>query len=139
MSNDYQRCLVRWLEIPFSRRRLLAGATVLLMALLPGAGRTNSDETAPAGRRGTPVRLTLPAPTGPHAIGTVSEYLVEQYIAAGIISPALAEYFSRILDPNRAVAVQRAYIRAFFDRWLRYRDTQLLDGQAPQFPEIIFY
>ncbi|MPZ95428.1 MAG: hypothetical protein GEU96_11120 [Propionibacteriales bacterium] len=43
------------------------------------------------------------------------------------------------LDPDRAVAIIRAYIRAFFDRWLRNRQTHLLDGPSDQYPEAKFY
>jgi dienelactone hydrolase len=76
MGHDYERCLIRRRGIPFSHR-LLAGATALLLTLLSSAGRTNADELAPAGRQETPVQLTLPAPTGPHTIGTVSAHLVD--------------------------------------------------------------
>ncbi|GLZ37260.1 hydrolase [Actinokineospora sp. NBRC 105648] len=39
--------------------------------------------------------------------------------------------------PDRAVAVQRAYPAAFFDRHLRHTG-HLLDGPSPRFPEITF-
>ena len=42
------------------------------------------------------------------------------------------------IDPARAVAAERAYVRAFFDRTLRHRDGHLLDGPSPRFPEIQF-
>lgn len=42
-------------------------------------------------------------------------------------------------DPARAVAAQRAYVSAFFDRWLRGRDDGgLLDGPSGRFPEVQF-
>ncbi|MGA4839818.1 alpha/beta hydrolase family protein [Streptomyces sp. G45] len=40
------------------------------------------------------------------------------------------------VDPERAVAAQRAYVTAFFDRWLRDRDGRLLDGPSARFPEV---
>ncbi|MFF4478174.1 alpha/beta hydrolase family protein [Streptomyces sp. NPDC001520] len=41
--------------------------------------------------------------------------------------------------PQRAVAVQRAYIPAFFDRELRHRDDAgLLDGPSARYPEVRF-
>ncbi|MEU1948836.1 alpha/beta hydrolase family protein [Streptomyces sp. NPDC059474] len=41
--------------------------------------------------------------------------------------------------PQRAVAVQRAYIPAFFDRALRHRDDAgLLDGPSARYPEVRF-
>ncbi|GGN09792.1 putative dienelactone hydrolase [Actinoplanes campanulatus] len=40
------------------------------------------------------------------------------------------------IDGERSVAVQRAYVRAFFDRHLRHRDGRLLDRPSPRYPEI---
>ncbi len=41
--------------------------------------------------------------------------------------------------PERAVAVQRAYVPAFFDRELRHRDDAgLLDGPSARYPEVRF-
>ncbi len=41
--------------------------------------------------------------------------------------------------PERAVAVQRAYVSAFFDRELRHRDDDgLLDGPSARYPEVRF-
>ncbi|UQA93817.1 alpha/beta hydrolase family protein [Streptomyces halobius] len=42
------------------------------------------------------------------------------------------------IDPGRAVAAERAYVSAFFDRWLRGRDGGLLDGPSARYPEIRF-
>ncbi|MCX3058249.1 alpha/beta hydrolase [Streptomyces beihaiensis] len=40
---------------------------------------------------------------------------------------------------HRAVAAQRAYVAAFFDRWLRGGDDRgLLSRPSPRFPEIVF-
>ena len=41
-------------------------------------------------------------------------------------------------DPARAVATQRAYLAAFFDRHLRGRDDGLLHGPSPRYPEVTF-
>ena len=41
-------------------------------------------------------------------------------------------------DPAKAVAAQRAYLTAFFDRWLRGRDNSLLDHPSPHHPEVTF-
>ncbi|WP_058046600.1 alpha/beta hydrolase family protein [Streptomyces roseifaciens] len=40
--------------------------------------------------------------------------------------------------PERAVATTRAYVVAFFDRFLKGRDGRLLDGPSPRFPEMRF-
>jgi dienelactone hydrolase len=38
----------------------------------------------------------------------------------------------------RAVAVERAYIGAWFDRHLRHRGSDLLSGPSPCYPEVVF-
>jgi dienelactone hydrolase len=44
------------------------------------------------------------------------------------------------IAPRRAIAAQRAYVTAFFDRWLRARDDHgLLDGLSPRWPEARFF
>ena len=41
------------------------------------------------------------------------------------------------IDGERALAIQRAYVRAFFDTHLKGRRTSLLDGHSPDFPEVL--
>jgi Platelet-activating factor acetylhydrolase, isoform II len=72
-----------------------------------------------------------------HYSYTDNELLLQQCIAAGIVPDFPPEV--DLIDARRAVAVQRAYVRAFFDRWLRSRDGQLLDGPSPRFPEVAFH
>ena len=38
----------------------------------------------------------------------------------------------------RAVTVERTYIGAYFDRYLRHRDSPLLAGPSPSYPEVLF-
>jgi hypothetical protein len=38
----------------------------------------------------------------------------------------------------RAVVVLRTYVGAWFDRYLRHRDTDLLSGPSPRYPEVTF-
>ena len=38
----------------------------------------------------------------------------------------------------RAVAVERAYIGAWFDAFLRHRASSLLRGPSPRYPEVVF-
>ncbi len=40
------------------------------------------------------------------------------------------------LDGERVLGIQRAYVRAFFDRHLRGADATLLDGPSRDFPEV---
>ncbi|MFG1607675.1 alpha/beta hydrolase family protein [Actinoplanes sp. NPDC049265] len=42
------------------------------------------------------------------------------------------------INGPRSVAVQRAYLRAFFDRHLRHRPGRLLDGPSARYPEMRF-
>jgi hypothetical protein len=42
------------------------------------------------------------------------------------------------INPKTAVTDERAYIRAFFDKYLRSRDSHLLDGPSPRYPDITF-
>jgi predicted dienelactone hydrolase len=42
------------------------------------------------------------------------------------------------IDPNTAVSDERAYIRAFFDKYLRGHDNHLLNGPSPRYPDITF-
>lgn len=44
----------------------------------------------------------------------------------------------RIIGTHTAVNDERAYIRAFFDKYLRNRDNHLLNGPSPRFPDISF-
>ncbi|WP_127358586.1 alpha/beta hydrolase family protein [Actinacidiphila soli] len=44
------------------------------------------------------------------------------------------------ITPARALAADRAYLAAFFDRWLRSRDDHgLLDGPSARYPEVRFF
>jgi hypothetical protein len=42
------------------------------------------------------------------------------------------------IDPTRAVHTEETFVAAFFDRWLRGRDGQVLDGPSPSFPDVTF-
>ena len=56
---------------------------------------------------------------------------------AGLPDKTVREQLGTV-DPERALAAQRAYAVSFFDRWLRGRDNHLLDGPSRRFPEIAF-
>ncbi|GAA3935708.1 alpha/beta hydrolase family protein [Actinoplanes auranticolor] len=56
-----------------TRRHLLTAALATGVAVPLGAGHQQAARATPG-----PVRLTLPAPTGPHRIGTVSLHLVDR-------------------------------------------------------------
>ncbi|MEV4188995.1 hypothetical protein AB0J28_46930 [Streptosporangium canum] len=42
------------------------------------------------------------------------------------------------IPEKRALAFQRAYPLAFFDRFLRGKKSPLLDGPTPRFPEVTY-
>ncbi|MCA2214060.1 alpha/beta hydrolase family protein [Jidongwangia harbinensis] len=59
-------------------------------------------------------------------------------VQQGGLPPAqVAELFGPI-DGERSIAVQRAYVGAFFDRHLRHRAGGLLRGPSPRFREVVF-
>jgi hypothetical protein len=62
------------------------------------------------------------------------EALFPQLAAAGLIRPA--DFWIGTLDPHRAIAAERAYVRAFFDLWLRDRHSHLLDGPSAAYPGV---
>ena len=55
----------------------------------------------------------------------------------GLTTGQLAQLVGTI-GGYRAIAVESAYVRAFFDRWLRHHDSRLLAGPSPRYPEIEF-
>ncbi|GAA0566533.1 alpha/beta hydrolase [Paractinoplanes ferrugineus] len=42
------------------------------------------------------------------------------------------------VDPGRAVRAEETFVAAFFDRWLRGRDSHVLDGPSPNAPDVTF-
>ncbi|MBO4206436.1 alpha/beta hydrolase family protein [Micromonospora echinofusca] len=42
------------------------------------------------------------------------------------------------IEPSRAVRTEETLVTAFFDRWLRGRDSHLLDGPSPQLCDVTF-
>ena len=61
------------MTITLTRRHLLTAALATGVAVPLGAGPARAARAVPG-----PVRLTLPAPTGPHRVGTVSLHLVDR-------------------------------------------------------------
>ncbi|ROT26070.1 hypothetical protein [Micromonospora sp. HM5-17] len=72
-----------------------------------------------------------------HGSYTDGQVIFPQLAAAGIIPSA--DPWMGTIDPDRSIAAQRAYIRAFFDRTLLGRDSHLLDGPSAAYPEANFY
>lgn len=74
-----------------------------------------------------------------HASYTDAEVLIPQIARRlGLPRKDVTELVGTV-RPVRAVAAQRAYVSAFFDRWLRGRDDGgLLDGPSGRYPEVRF-
>ncbi|UNO43911.1 hydrolase [Streptomyces sp. MST-110588] len=73
-----------------------------------------------------------------HATFTDAGSLVPQIARQlGLPAKTVTENVGTV-DPGRALAAQRAYMAAFFDRWLCGRDSHLLDGPSGRFPEMRF-
>ncbi|MEU5012344.1 hydrolase [Streptomyces sp. NPDC021749] len=74
-----------------------------------------------------------------HATYTDAESLIPQIARQVELPPAAVTKMIGTVRPARAVAAQRAYVSAFFDRWLRGRgDGGLLDRPSARYPEIHF-
>lgn len=83
-------------------------------------------------------RLDLRLQGAGHLSFTDFEVLVPVLAPAiGIPPPVVVQQIGTI-EPRRAVTIERTYLTAFFDRWLRHRDGRLLDGPSARFPEIGF-
>ena len=98
-------------------------------------GGRNADESWAslwAHLRGPRLDLTLVG--SGHLSFTDYQVLLPQ---AGVSPEDMVPAFGTI-GGERAVAVQRAYIRAFFDMYIRRRDGRLLAGPSPRYPEMRF-
>ncbi|MGW2406002.1 alpha/beta hydrolase family protein [Streptomyces sp. NPDC001739] len=74
-----------------------------------------------------------------HATYTDAETLIPQVARQVGLSRAEVTKMIGSVRPARAVAAQRAYVSAFFDRWLRGRgDGGLLDRPSARYPEVRF-
>jgi dienelactone hydrolase len=79
-----------------------------------------------------------------HGSYTDDEPLLNELAAGGAIQKVgggavSADRWVGTIDPNRAIAAERAYIGAFFDLWLRNSNNHLLDGPSAEFPEVKFF
>jgi dienelactone hydrolase len=69
-----------------------------------------------------------------HASFTDAEALLPQMG----LTPAVRTQDIGTIDPAVAIRTEKAYVSAFFDRWLRGRDNHLLDGPSPAYPAMKF-
>ncbi|MBW7460383.1 hypothetical protein K0U00_40600, partial [Paenibacillus sepulcri] len=83
-------------------------------------------------------KLDLNAPQGMHFTFTDYPAILPQLKEKlGLPDTVIQESIGTI-DPAQAIAVQRDYVIAFFDRHLRYMSGDLLQGPSPEHPEIEF-
>jgi predicted dienelactone hydrolase len=128
-------------------RRILAGVnmdgtvsgTVLTRGLnrpflLLGSDRGDDDSWNELWSKLRGPRRELTLKDSGHMTFTDLEVLLPQ---AGF-PPELLEPAYGTIDGNRAVAVERAYLVAFFDRYLRHRGGGLLDRPSARYPEMSF-
>lgn len=73
-----------------------------------------------------------------HASFTDAESLIPQIARQLDIPRATVTKMLGTIAPDRAIATQRAYVSAFFDRWLRGQDNGLLNRPSPRYPEMRF-
>jgi predicted dienelactone hydrolase len=101
-------------------------------------GRDNDPSWAAfwAAQRG--FKLDLKLTNSQHTSYSDGEALYPQLAPLIGLPPDQQAQLIGTVDPARAVAAERAYILAFFDRTLRHRDGHLLAGPSPRFPEIQF-
>jgi hypothetical protein len=79
-------------------------------------------------------RLDLRLVGTQHLSFTDEEFLIPQ--VANLLN--LTNVPDRIgtLAPNRVLTIERLYLTAFFDQYLRHRPSRLLTEPSPRFPEV---
>jgi hypothetical protein len=87
--------------------------------------------------RGWHVDLTLKGATGENTYKDAVSLIPQIARQLGLPHSFVTREIGTV-DPARAVAAEEAYIAAFFGRWLRGDDNQLLDGPSPRYPEFTF-
>jgi predicted dienelactone hydrolase len=87
-------------------------------------------------RRGPKLQLNLTGST--HLTFIDFAVLVPQAAPLLGLSPDRVSALIGTINGQRAVAVQRIYLNAYFDRYLRHHDSSLLTGPSPCYPEIRF-
>ncbi|MHA7960660.1 alpha/beta hydrolase family protein [Streptomyces sp. L500] len=71
-----------------------------------------------------------------HGAYTDAAALLPQLARAGVVRQETVRGDIGSVRGERAVAVTRAYVASFLDRFLRGRDDHLLDGPSGRFPEV---
>jgi predicted dienelactone hydrolase len=108
--------------------------------LLTGAEHTEQGDPSLASflTASTGPKLHLGLANSQHPTFSDFEELASELAPALGLTPDQVAALIGTIDPKTAVTDERAYIRAFFDKYLRNRDSHLLDGPSPRFPDIQF-
>ena len=83
-------------------------------------------------------RLDLRLHGAEHLAFSDAVTLYAQAAAVLHLTPAQLAQLVGTIKASRAITIERAYIRAFFDLQLRQHDTHLLDQPSPAYPEMQF-
>jgi hypothetical protein len=110
------------------------------LLLLTGSEHTEQNDPSLASflAASTGPKLHLALAGSQHPTFSDFEELASELGAALGLTPGQVAGIIGTIDPKTAVTDERAYIRAFFDKYLRDRDSHLLDGPSPRFPDIQF-
>jgi predicted dienelactone hydrolase len=108
--------------------------------LLTGSEHTEQNDPTLASflAASTGPKLHLALANSQHPTFSDFEELASDLASALGLTPGQVAGLIGTIDPKTAVTDERAYIRAFFDKYLRDRDNHLLDGPSPRFPDIQF-
>jgi predicted dienelactone hydrolase len=108
--------------------------------LLTGNDNTaqNDPRLAPFLAASTGPKLHLALANSQHAAFTDAEELEPELASALGETTAEVEADTGTISPRTAVTDERAYIEAFFGKYLRHHDNHLLDSPSPRFPDISF-
>jgi predicted dienelactone hydrolase len=83
-------------------------------------------------------KLHLALANSQHETFTDAEELEPELAAALGLTPGQVAADLGTISPKAAVTDERAYIEAFFGKYLRHHDNHLLDGPSPRYPDISF-
>jgi predicted dienelactone hydrolase len=108
--------------------------------LLTGSEHTEQNDPTLASflTASTGPRLHLALASSQHPTFTDAEELETQLAPALGLTPGQVAADLGTISPKTAVTSERAYIEAFFGKYLRNHDNHLLDGPSPRFPDISF-
>lgn len=132
-EGDFGEAAERGLDRPF----MLVGAGTSGPDDLPHTHRDAQDWGA-FWEHSTGPKLDLHVPDGEHFTFTDYQALLPQLSRELGVPNGVFVGMIGTVDPQRIVASQRAYVVAFFDRYLRGEARELLEGPSPDHPDVEF-